>query len=415
MGNPLKESGHSNNSGVKSAYDNFSQKSDSQGSALNDLNLDFSNTKLRRKRTWRLAMLLGFVLSVFWFVPPVYRLMSGSVTVTRWDRKLGETTAVIGPGRPGWIKSKAISRHVLHSFVAAEDGKFYYHSGFDVAEIAKSIKTNIHRKRYARGASTISQQVVKMAFLSREKSLLRKAREAVGTVLMEALLSKEQILGWYINLAEFGDGVYGISEGCRHYFNAKPEQLTIEQSVHLALVLPSPNSWSRGLRNRNLTPFGHKRFASILNNMKLSGYITKGQWQTALSRGDFGRPINGYTKYIANEDTLSNDCTIEACGDTETDPVDEQNDDETPVVQSLNDSGAVATPLTGAEKQPALIQESSTSASPTPENSMSKTPVPDPAVAEKALEITSPTQSEASTETNTATTAPETDKPGIDP
>lgn len=294
-----------------------------QDSALNDIELDFSTVRRRRRRTIRFLTAAFILLAVVWFVPPVYKLLGGSVTVTRWDRKLGETQAEVGPGHPGWIKASAISRHVLHAFVAAEDGKFYYHSGFDVQEIARSIQTNIKKKRYARGASTISQQVVKMAFLSREKSLLRKAREAVGTVLMEALLPKDKILEWYINLAEFGDGVYGIREGCHHYFKTKPEQLTIEQSVHLALVLPSPNSWSRGLRNRSLTPFGHKRFASILNNMKLSGYITKSQWQTALSRGDFGRPINGYTTYLANEDKLENDCTAEGCGDVETDPVDE--------------------------------------------------------------------------------------------
>lgn len=347
----MKHSGHSNDRGERtSAEKSRALTSDPQGSALNHLNLDFTKTKKRRKRTIRLVALFSFLTFIVWFVPPVYRLMSGTVTVTRWDRKLGETRAVVGPGRPGWIKASAISRHVLHSFVAAEDGKFYYHSGFDVAEIAKSIKTNINRKRYARGASTISQQVVKMAFLSREKSLLRKAREAVGTVLMEALLPKEKILEWYINLAEFGDGVYGISEGCRHYFKTKPEQLTIEQSVHLALVLPSPNSWSRGLRDRNLTPFGHKRFASILNNMKLSGYITKSQWQTALSRGDFGRPINGYTRYIANEDKLSNDCTIEACGDTETDPFDELSD-ETQAIPSLKETEALASPLMSAKEE----------------------------------------------------------------
>ncbi len=260
---------------------------------------------------------------MFWFVPPVYKLFSGSVTVTRWDRKYGETRAEVGPGRPGWIKAKAISKHVLHAFVAAEDGKFYTHSGFDLEQIEKSIETNLKKKRYARGASTISQQVVKMAFLSREKSLLRKAREAVGTVLMEAFLPKEKILEWYINLTEFGDSVYGIAEGCEHYFKTKPDQLTIEQSVHLALVLPSPNSWSRGLRARTLTPFGHKRYASILNNMRLSGYITKSQWQTALTRGDFGRPITGYEKYLANEEKITNDCTAESCGEVETDPIDD--------------------------------------------------------------------------------------------
>jgi len=310
-----------------------------------DIKLEYSVVKTRRKRIRLLIIFLIMSVSLFWFIPPVYNLSSGSVTVTRWDRKFGETQVEVGPEKKGWIKAHAISKHVLHAFVAAEDGKFYSHSGFDFEQIEKSIQTNLKKKRYARGASTISQQVVKMAFLSREKSLLRKAREAAGTVLMEWLLTKDQILEWYINLAEFGDGVYGIAEGCEHYFKTKPDQLTIEQSVHLALVLPSPNSWSRGLRTRTLTPFGHKRFASILNNMKLSGYITKGQWQTALSRGDFGRPIHGYNNYLANEEKVANDCTAEYCGDIETDPIDNPEPENT----SKSTNVDVSDPLTSVD------------------------------------------------------------------
>ena len=77
--------------------------------------------------------------------------------------------------------------------------------------------------------------------------------------------------------------------------------LTIEQAVHLALVLPSPNAWSRGLRNKALTKFGQQRFAAILNNMRTSGHITHTQWETALSRGDFGRPIAGAAAMLAAE------------------------------------------------------------------------------------------------------------------
>lgn len=259
----------------------------------------FGTVTRRRRRLIVLILLLGFT---FWFVPPVWRLVYGPITVTRWDRKSGETQAVVGPGAKRWTPTKKISRHALHAIIAAEDGKFYEHHGFDFQEISSSFQTNLKKKRFARGGSTISQQVVKMAFLSREKTLIRKAREALGTVLMEAILPKDKILEWYINLAEFGDGVYGVEEGSWHYFKTKPELLSIDQSVHLALVLPSPNAWSRGLRNRRLTPFGHRRFASILNRMRQSGYITKTQWATAITRGDFGRPILGYASLLAAEE-----------------------------------------------------------------------------------------------------------------
>src|SRR5690606_35698153 len=119
-----------------------------------------------------------------------------------------------------------ISRHALHAIVVAEDARFYQHAGLDFAEIWASLKTNIRKGRYARGGSTITQQVVKVAFLSSRKNLIRKAREAVGAMLLELLFTKQEILEWYINLVQFGDGVYGIKEGCWHYFKTKPEQLT---------------------------------------------------------------------------------------------------------------------------------------------------------------------------------------------
>ena len=253
----------------------------------------------RRRLRLRTVLASGALATALWFVPPVYKLRSGPIVVTRYTKTFGETKATVGPSLPGWITTKAVSHHVLHAIVAAEDGRFYEHRGFDLAAIKKSYEVNVKRKRYARGASTISQQVVKMAFLGREKTMLRKAREAVGTMLMEAILTKDQILEWYINLAEFGDGVYGIKDGCWHYFHTKPELLTIDQSIHLALVLPSPNAWSRGLRLRHLTAFGHRRFAAILRTMRGMGYVTPTQWASTLRIGDFGRPIAGSSALLS--------------------------------------------------------------------------------------------------------------------
>lgn len=258
----------------------------------------------RRRWVW-VGSLFIIASFVTWFVPPVYKLLSGPVTVTRYTKREGEIQATLGPNTKGWISTKKISRHVLHAIVSAEDGKFFEHNGLDLGEIANSVRTNLQKKRYVRGGSTITQQVVKMAFLGREKTLIRKAREASGAILLEVILPKDKILEWYINLAEFGDGVYGVSNGSWHYFKTKPELLSIEQSVHLALVLPSPNAWSKGLRRRSLTAFGQKRFATILNRMRQSGYITKPQWMTAVTRGDFGRPVTGYASLIAAEEKNS--------------------------------------------------------------------------------------------------------------
>lgn len=243
-----------------------------------------------------LALLAAFVL---WFIPWVPRLLVGSVTVKQWTKKKGMTYAVVGPGEAGWVDKKQISRHLLNAVVVAEDGRFYQHHGLDFQEIEKSIELNRKKKRYVRGASTITQQVIKMAFLSREKTIIRKAREATGALLLEAIMPKDDILEWYVNLAEYGDGIYGIKAAAEKYFGTKASLLTIEQAAHLALVIPSPNSWSAGLRKRDLTSFGERRFAKIVLNMRRNGYITQQQWLQALATGNFGRPLASYEAYLA--------------------------------------------------------------------------------------------------------------------
>ena len=271
-----------------------------------------------------LAFLVVFLL---WFIPWVPRLLVGSVTVKQWTKKKGLTHAVVGPGEPGWVDKKQISRHLLNAVVVAEDGRFYQHHGLDFQEIEKSIELNRKKKRYVRGASTITQQVVKMAFLSREKTIVRKAREATGAIFLESIMPKDDILEWYVNLAEYGDGIYGIKAAAEKYFGTKASLLTIEQAAHLALVIPSPNSWSAGLRKRELTPFGERRFARIVLNMRRNGYITQQQWMHALATGNFGRPLSSYEAYLAeaNKDLcLKGDA--EACAREAGDVDDEDGD-----------------------------------------------------------------------------------------
>jgi monofunctional biosynthetic peptidoglycan transglycosylase len=321
----------------------------------------FQDGRFRKFR--RPKYIIGFVIIGFaflaWFIPPVYRLVDGSVTVTQWIKRKGEVTAEVGPARTGWINSNNISKHALHAIIAAEDARFYSHIGIDPVEIWHSFRANLRRGKFARGGSTITQQVVKMAFLSREKSLIRKAREALGAILLELILPKQRILEWYINLAEFGDGVYGVKNGCWHYFRTKPAQLTVAQAVHLALVLPSPNKWSKGLRQRELTEFGHRRFTYLLNRLKNMKWITLSQWESTLASGDFGRPIAGYKKLVASaeKDTPlcpgSPDCA-------EDDPIwDEEVDGlEYPASEETNQSKLVPPPQETSSMETSLDQKS---------------------------------------------------------
>ncbi len=256
------------------------------------------------QKRWIAVILFLFLL--LWFVPWVPRLLTGSITVKQWTKKKGLVYSTVGPGEQGWVDKKAVSRHFFHAVVVAEDGRFYQHNGLDFLEIEKSIELNRKKKKYVRGASTITQQVVKMGFLSREKTIIRKLREAAGALLLESIMGKEDILTWYVNLTEFGDGIYGVKAAAEKYFGTKPSLLTIEQAIHLAVVIPSPNSWSAGLRRRALTPFGERRFAKIALNMRRHGYITQQQWLHALATGNFGSPLAAYQQYVA--DAMKDQC-----------------------------------------------------------------------------------------------------------
>jgi len=240
-----------------------------------------------------LVCVLALLVTLVLMTPPVWKLNKGSVSIVRWP-KSGPQTFEVGPGKESWVPIDNVSRHVINAIVVAEDARFYEHPGLDFTKIRSSIAFNMEKKRYARGASTITQQLVKMTFLDPEKSIVRKFREALGALLLEWMLDKDQILEWYINLVEFGDGVFGIKSAAEHFFETTPELLTIQDGAHLALVLPSPNRFSRGLRQRQLTTFGHRRYAQIIEEMYKLNFITPALRESALATGDFGKPIEGY-------------------------------------------------------------------------------------------------------------------------
>jgi|GEM_PF-953546 len=278
--------------------------------------LDLTWTATRRSLGWmrvhpKSTLVLLLLCFVFWFIPPVWKLKWDSITVTRWVKSKGKITAEVGPKAKGWTSYNRISRHTIDAVIAAEDGKFLVHHGIDWESMLESVRHNWKKKRYARGGSTITQQVVKMAFLSRDKTLTRKAREAVGALLLELIFEKRDILEWYLNMVEFGDAIYGIEAAAKAYYGTKPEMITTSQSIHLALVLPSPNRWSAGLRKRSLTPFGQRRFGAIATNMYKGGKLSRQEWQTAIATGNFGGPIAGYASVLDLEAGREEDVRID--------------------------------------------------------------------------------------------------------
>jgi monofunctional biosynthetic peptidoglycan transglycosylase len=139
-----------------------------------------------------------------------------------------------------WASYARISDELKRAVIVAEDAKFAEHDGFDWEGIQKALEKNQKRGKVVAGGSTISQQLAKNLFLSGEKSLLRKGQEAVITWMLEILLDKERILEIYLNVAEWGNGVFGAEAAARHYYNVSAAGLNADQAARLAAMLPRP-------------------------------------------------------------------------------------------------------------------------------------------------------------------------------
>ncbi len=144
-----------------------------------------------------------------------------------------------------WASYPRISIELKRAVIVAEDAKFSEHDGFDWEGIQKAMEKNQRRGRVVAGGSTITQQLAKNLFLSGEKNLWRKGEEAVITSMLEMLMSKERILEIYLNVAEWGDGVFGAEAAARHYYNVGAASLSTEQAAQLAAMLPRPLYYER--------------------------------------------------------------------------------------------------------------------------------------------------------------------------
>lgn len=145
-----------------------------------------------------------------------------------------------GPGTPGWVPLSRVSKYMSVAVQLCEDGRFLRHHGFDKEAIVNSMRDNLVAGAFRRGASTISMQLAKNLYLSREKRLSRKLQEAILTLYLEQVLTKQEILELYFNVIEFGPMVYGIGPAARHHFASSATQLSLGQSLYLASILQNP-------------------------------------------------------------------------------------------------------------------------------------------------------------------------------
>jgi monofunctional glycosyltransferase len=212
------------------------------------------------------ALVVAFVLAQLWFYGHILY----------WSRYQPESTAFMERSldalqakdpkarlKHQWVAYERISVHLKRAVVAAEDARFLDHEGFDWEMIQKAMSRNEKRGRVVAGASTISQQLAKNLFLSGERSWLRKGQEAIITWMLEDLLTKRRILELYLNVAEWGDGVFGAEAAARQHFGVSAAALTPEQAAWLAVILPSPRRYERG----RLTPYLAGRVGTIQARM----------------------------------------------------------------------------------------------------------------------------------------------------
>jgi monofunctional biosynthetic peptidoglycan transglycosylase len=173
------------------------------------------------------------VLAVRQFPPPTTAFMLRASVMAGMDGRTDYATHY------QWMDLDRLPEEAGLAVVAAEDQLFLEHHGFDIESMEQALQRNIQGHRL-RGASTISQQVAKNLFLWPGKSFVRKGLEAYFTVLLEWLLPKQRILEIYLNIAQFGDGVYGVTAAAQQYFNKSPRALSVADYALLAAVLPSP-------------------------------------------------------------------------------------------------------------------------------------------------------------------------------
>ena len=213
-----------------------------------------------------LLAITALVLVQFWFLIHIWYWVDHDPGATafmhaRLDRIQEKTPGAVLQHR--WVPYTRISNSLKRAIIAAEDAKFLDHEGFDWDGIQKAYEKNLKKGKIVSGGSTISQQLAKNLFLSGERTWWRKAQEAAITVMIETIMSKRRILEIYLNVIEWGNGVFGAEAAARYHFETNAAALSPGQSAHLAAMVPSPRRYGRGTE----TPYLQRRTEIILSRM----------------------------------------------------------------------------------------------------------------------------------------------------
>ncbi len=228
-----------------------------------------------------IVVFAGWIGISLLFLPSVAPLanprVSLVITVKDWNRK--SHPFVLGPRNRNWVPISAVPPSLKKAVIAAEDANFYAHEGVDYEAIREAIKTDLQKGKFVRGGSTITQQVAKNVFLSREKTISRKIKEFVLARRIDDTLTKSRILELYLNAVELGPMVYGVGHASRYYFGKYPSALTVRESAFLASMLPGPKVYDPYRKLDRVM----RRSERILRRMFAARMITEEDFRAALA------------------------------------------------------------------------------------------------------------------------------------
>ena len=206
-----------------------------------------------------------FAIYEFWFFSQILYWVDHNPATTRVMAARLEASR---PNKPNaleqeWTDYERISIHLKRAIIIAEDAKFVDHEGFDWEGIQRAMDKNQRRGKFVAGGSTITQQLAKNLFLSGERSLLRKGQEAILAAMLEAAMDKRRIFEIYLNVAEWGENVFGAEAAARHYFDVDAAGLEPEQAARLAAMLPRPRYYDRNRSSPYLVSYSESILAQM--------------------------------------------------------------------------------------------------------------------------------------------------------
>lgn len=265
-----------------------------------------------------------------------FRIPNNAFTHHIYENGVKKRSILLSEENPNYVCTDQVSPYLTNSILISEDGLFFHHKGFLESALRASIIQNIKEKKFARGGSTISMQLVKNLWLSKEKTLARKMEEALIVWLIEnkRLISKERMFEIYLNIIEWGPDVYGAKEAAQYYFEKEPSLLSIEEAIFLTSIIPKPKKfkWSFD-KEQNLKPYladyyklvaskllkreiiSEKDTAQLIPNVKLTGearFLLNGNEKDSDSDSteEYSLHFDGYKNIILlNSDEIFSDST----------------------------------------------------------------------------------------------------------